>query len=165
MNFETLLAQLLGEPDLRDRFRSDREAVFEALEVPDDVRRSFETIDAEALDAQADSLVTKRLHEVADLLPRTFAALGHEAAPAFRSFAAEFWPTGHRRHPRDAWEFCRYLTRTRPDVVDAVERNRVRFLADNRWFAVHLVRSGGHLALQWLAHRRGRLHESVRRLW
>ena len=103
------LADLLSDPALRRAYADDPAAVARQLGVGDADRPAFLVLDRQGLEAQANSLVNKRLHEVTGLLPVTFTRLGAEAGRLFRAYADTQWPEGHTRHVTDAVSFCQYL--------------------------------------------------------
>lgn len=148
-----VLGRLLSDPVLRAEFRRDPEATARALDV------DLAGIDPEELEHQARTLVDKRFHEVAALLPRTMDALGPDAARLFREHADGFWPKGHRRHAEDAVAFGRWLEARRLPRSRS-EANRLRFaLSGGRWSLgfVNDAWVGGRArsALQLLFRRRG----------
>jgi hypothetical protein len=104
------LARLLTDRSLRRRFRADRSAVSRELSLQPDDAAILCAIDPPELDAQAQSLLAKRLGEVARIAPRTWKALGIEGVRVFDDYASDHWPTGHMRHPHDALAFLRFLT-------------------------------------------------------
>lgn len=121
-----VLGRLLADADLRALLRRDPSAAAEALDAsPDDLAG----LDADDLEAQAETLVGKRLHEVAKLLPRS------TTPELFRAHAAAFWPRGHRRHLEDALAFARFLE-DRGAPRSRSEIRRLRFAAGSgRWSA------------------------------
>lgn len=147
----TLLARLLSDGELRRRFRDNREQVVNELTDCDSVAAFLLAIDSEQLDAQAETLIAKRQHEVASTLPGSWHKLGKDACSLFRKYAAESaWPEGHLRHLLDASEFGAWLGRTdRTPVIG--EWNRVRFGTTGRRFALHIFRDATVLpTLQFL---------------
>ena len=101
----TTQAQLLTDSCLRESFRKDPIAVATQLNIRPSEQLLFVELDADQLEAQAATLVNKRLHEVHGLMPRTFRALGVKAQPYFLSYSTTFWPKGHHRHLVDAVRF------------------------------------------------------------
>jgi hypothetical protein len=149
----TVLGRLLSDPALRAEFRRDPEATARTLDV------DLAGIDPEELEHQARTLVDKRFHEVAALLPRTMEALGPDGARLFREHAEGFWPGGHRRHAEDADAFGRRLEARRLPR-SRWELNRLRFaLGGGRWSLGFVSDAwiGGRprSALQLLFRRRG----------
>ena len=128
----TVLGRLLSDPHLRAEWRRDPEAAARGLDVDP------AAIDVDGLEHQAETLVEKRFHEVAKLLPRTMAALGGDAARLFREHAARFWHEGHRRHGEDASAFGRWLADRRLPHSPA-ELHRLRFLLAGRRFSAAFV--------------------------
>lgn len=133
-DFTTALARLLSDRELRRRFTRDRAAAVEELGVSVEDREMVLRLDAEDLEAQARTLLQKRLHEVRRLLPVTFEQLGSAASDLFLSHAAVYWPTGHNRHLTDAVEFGGFLLRNRVHELYLAEYHRARFaLTKQRW--------------------------------
>lgn len=132
------LGRLLADPALRREFRRDPAGTAARLDA------TLSGIDPAALEKQAESLVAKRLHEVAKLMPRTFERLGPAASGLFRGFAGTRWPRGHRRHLEDAVAFGRSL-RGHPALCRS-EWNRLRFALEGGRCSIRLVpdaRAGG----------------------
>ena len=89
----SLLSLLLGDVELRRRFIGNSQQV--ARELTDDPAtiEFLMKLDHLQLEKQAESLVSKRQHEVAALMPVTWQQLGGTAVSRFRNFAAESsWP-------------------------------------------------------------------------
>jgi len=149
----TALGRLLTEPALRGQWRRDPAAVARALEA------DVASLDPDELEHQAETLLEKRFHEAAKLLPRTMAALGGRAERLFRDHAARYWPEGHRRHADDAIAFGRGLLERRLPHSRS-ELNRLRFAMGDDRFSLGFVDDawvGGRArrALQILYRRRG----------
>jgi hypothetical protein len=162
-----LLSRLLSDSQLRQRFREDAQSV--ALELADDEAdvTFLLAIDHAQLEAQAETLVSKRQHEVAQLLPLTWKQLGQEAAGLFRTYAAESaWPEGHTRHLGDAIEFGLWLSRRSQHEPVGSEWNRIRFAASGRRLAARIVRDRRvRFGLQILVRQRnGRIRQLVLQL-
>jgi hypothetical protein len=104
-----LLAQLLGSSRLRRLLAVDPPMLSRVLSASAEESAWLAGLDLAQLESQADTLIAKRLSEVAALLPLTMAALGSQAAELFTQHAGESWPDGHRRHLRDAAWFAVYL--------------------------------------------------------
>ena len=139
LDLVTALGRLLRDPALRERFARDPAAGARALDVRDGDREALAGLDPAAVERQARTLVEKRLHEVARLLPLTFARLGAEARRRFLAHAPSFWPTGHARHMDDAVEFARLLVSNGVEGVCRAEANRVCFSSQGRRLALHAV--------------------------
>lgn len=134
------LGRLLADPALREEFRRDPAGTAARLDA------TLSGIDPAALEKQAESLVAKRLHEVAKLMPRTFERLGPAASGHFRGFAGTRWPRGHRRHLEDAVAFGRFLRERGERGLCRSELNRLCFLHEGARWALRLVpdaRAGG----------------------
>jgi hypothetical protein len=102
-------------------------------------------------------------HEAAKLLPRTFEALGRDAAPIFEEFAAGFWPEGATRHAQDASAFCGWLAARKDLRLDPEERLRLRFALGKQHVLLGLVRRlktdrGCRFGLLAVVRRQGRVH-------
>ena len=124
----------------------------------DEDLNAFLNLDCSSIESQAQTLIQKRLREVATLLPETFRRAGIQAIIDFEDYADSYWPTGHRRHLDDAAQFCKFLNENERPLCHA-EFNRVRFAAQERRFCLHFVRdatTGSKLrcALQLLFRRR-----------
>lgn len=121
-NFNSALGHLLANPGLREEFSADRIALAKRFDLSEDDMGAWNTLDLQALEAQSQTLIHKRVHEARQLLPATFAGLGHEASRLFEKFASEYWPQGHRRHLEDALEFCRFLKKMGRVELCEIER-------------------------------------------
>lgn len=153
----SVLARLLSEPTLRAAFRRDAADLADQLGLQGAERDVFLTLDANQLEAQAEALIAKRLHEVEALRPDLFRAQPAERRARFRRYAEGYWPTGHRRHHQDATQFARYLLES-PADLEPVERHRLQFLSSRRRFALHFVG-----AARCSVGRRSALHLLLRR--
>lgn len=145
-----VLGRLLADPALRAEFRRDPEGTSARLGAP------LRGIDPGALERQAASLVAKRLHETAKLMPRTFRRLGPAARELFGGFATTFWPRGHRRHLEDAVAFGRFLLAGGVRALSRSEFNRLRFALEGGRWALRLVGD---------APARGRKRPALQVLW
>jgi hypothetical protein len=151
-------ARLLGSGELRTRFAENPQAVAAELGEP-----RLASLDPAELERQAATLVAKRRHEAAKLLPRTFEALGRDAAPIFEEFAAGFWPEGATRHAQDASAFCGWLAARKDLRLDPEERLRLRFALGKQHVLLGLVRRlktdrGCRFGLLAVVRRQGRVH-------
>ena len=135
----TALGRLLSDAGMRESFRSNPGEVADRFELSAADREALGAIDPEGLDAQADVLMRKRLHEARRYLPRTMEGLGDAAGGWFRRYAAGNWPVGHRRHVDDALGFAGFLADRRIPGRCRDEINRLRFLSRGGRFAVHVV--------------------------
>lgn len=140
MDLTTGLTRLLSDRALREEFKADPEKVSAALGIDEDDWKAFRSLDPEGLDAQANTLLSKRLWEVSGLLRATMRGLGAQARPRFMAFAEAFWPRDHRRHFEDAVAFCDYLKKEGAGEVCRAEENWVRYVLEGKRFRVHWVR-------------------------
>ena len=167
-DFTTALARLLTDRSLLESYRVDARETAERLSVrPSDVD-AFLSLDAADLEAQAETLVRKRFHEVAGMIPETITGLGgrEEARHVFEEYATTRWPAGHRRHLADAVAFCAHLLGQERRTVCRAEYHRLRFVLCRRRVAMHVVPSEivdgrPRCALQILYGRRGRFPRQV----
>jgi hypothetical protein len=160
----SLLARLLGDATLRRRFAGDSQQV--AQELTDD-SASIEflmRLDHLQLESQAETLVVKRRHEVADFLPLTWHRLGTSAAALFETYAVESaWPKGHDRHLKDAEAFGSWLLDRAKGEAVMTEFHRIRFLLSTHRLAVQIVRGGmiGFRIQILFRHRSGQMRELI----
>ncbi len=123
MNLDALqqiLARLVTEPDLRDRFLDDpaKAAATEGWDT--DLARAVSTISTSGLRQYGDALLNKRAREAARCLPLTGRALGcSRFAALFREYAAGTTTQGPRRHRDDAIAFAGALHRGARDGSEA----------------------------------------------
>jgi hypothetical protein len=120
--------------------------------------------DADGLNQQAASLLNKRFHALARLIPRTMLLLGPRAWEEFVPFAAGYWPTGHLRHAADAAAFGMHLRRTARLGVCHAEIHVARFVARRRRLALCWAPGtplGGRprRSVQIIYRRRGRIRQ------
>jgi len=139
----SLLSLLLGDVELRRRFIGNSQQV--ARELTDDPAtiEFLMKLDHLQLEKQAESLVSKRQHEVAALMPVTWQQLGGTAVSRFRNFAAESsWPQGHTRHISDAEAFSSWLFERQVRELEIAEWNRLRFRLTDRRLAIRILSNG-----------------------
>jgi hypothetical protein len=158
-DFTTALARLLRDGAARDAYRANATSLAEAWQVQVDDLDAFLALDPCELETQAVVLLRKRLDQVARLIPRTLAALGEEAWPAFRDYARAHWPADDVAGHADAYDFCTAIREVRPAALCMAEWNRLRFLRGPRRAAIHLAAillfpSRPRRALQLLLRRR-----------
>ena len=161
IDFTTALGRLLSDPALRREFARNRVVMAQRLAVRDVDLAAFLSLDAEGLETQAQTLLSKRLYEVGRLLPATFEQLGAHGRTYFLEYANKRWPKGHSRHIDDAAGFCRYLGEIGVSNLCRAEFNRVRFMIGGQRFSVHIVqdfpmKNGRRTALQLFFRRRDR---------
>ena len=105
-----ILARLLTNRSLREAFLEAPQVVASELTDQSDVQAFLLQLAPENLQAQAESLISKRQGEVATLIPATWQFLGATAVQHFADYANRSeWPRGYRRHLLDALAFCNYL--------------------------------------------------------
>lgn len=136
IDFMTALSRLLSNASLRHRHRQDPIQAAGLLSIRAEDRDALIALDPDQLDAQAHTLLTKRLGAARRMVPELFDENAEETANQFLAYAETFWPTGHNRHHEDALNFCSYLSRQEGNKA---EHNRLRFQAGQRRFAVHFV--------------------------
>jgi hypothetical protein len=128
------LSRLLSDAKVRAEFRVDPSAGVRRLGLPPECS----LLDPDQLEAQAQTLLVKRVSAVKKLLPDTFETHGLVAFERFFEFAQQFWPAGDRKHPVDAAAFAGFLS-ARGLKVFGTERNRAEFLASGARMRVRLV--------------------------
>lgn len=140
LDLTTALARLLADTELRNAFVGDPEQVADQLPIRDADRDALISLDIEALQRQAMTLIDKRLYEVGRIIPQTIERLGCQAIGEFHRYADQNWPSGHRRHFDDALAFLDFLN-SHGDraIVCQSERNWLRFGVGQRRFSLHLV--------------------------
>jgi hypothetical protein len=98
-------------------------------------------LDMDHVEAQAQSLLDKRWHEVRRLL-----ALPKKHQPSnfrnlFLEYAESCWPEGHHRHERDAIAFVDSLRRRGLRAPEEWRINLLRFRLGDKRVSIHWVRS------------------------
>ena len=151
MNWVDAQTRLLIDANLRCRFRSNPDSVAHELAIGDSEKRLFVSLDPAELEAQAESLIRKRFHEVQQRLPKTCDGMGEHRLNVFRRYARQHWPTGHERHHTDAVEFGAYLQGLRTGLLFVPEWNRERFTLSRKRWCVNLLRPNGN----WVTRRFG----------
>jgi hypothetical protein len=118
--FQQILARLVTEPDLRDRFLDDPVKAADTQGWDAELARALSTISGSGLRHYGDALLNKRAREAARCLPLTCRALGYARFCAlFRDHAAGTTTQGPRRHRDDAMAFAAALRRGLSDVSTA----------------------------------------------
>jgi hypothetical protein len=125
----TAIGRLLHNRQLRIEFEHAPEAVAIRLGLTDADSETFVRLDIGGIARQAEGLLSKRWHEVADLIPETTKELGREGRDLFRFYASNSWPAGHRRHYVDAFNFLKFLKKNDLAIGSANEMKTVRQLA------------------------------------
>ena len=136
----TAVGRLLTDPVLRREFENSPVEVARKVAIRDVDREAFLSLDPREVQAQAQTLLEKRLHEVARLLPVTFKQLDPRARTYFLDYANSRWPKGHARHLDDAVGFCHYLGEIGVMEVSRSEFNRVKFILERGRFSIHFVK-------------------------
>ena len=108
-DMQRVLARLYTNAPLRERFHADPLAVARELGFSDEEARRLAEVPPARLDSFARSLHSKRLGQVAKLLPLSRRALGQTFDEAFRRFADSYVPKGTKKHLGDALAFADYL--------------------------------------------------------
>ena len=137
-DFTTALARLLRDGAARDAYRANATRLADAWQVQADDLDAFLALDPGELETQAAVLLGKRLDQVARHIPRTLAALGEGAWPAFRDYARAHWPADDGAGYADASDFCMTIRQGRPAALCMAEWNRLRFLRGPRLAAIYL---------------------------
>jgi len=136
-----LLTRLLSDSNLRRRFRENAEEVARQLTDEPLLVSFLMSLDHPQLEAQAATLIMKRQHEVAQLLPMTWRLLSKSAPTLFQAYTEESpWPEGHARHLLDAEAFGLWLVTGSHVEPVATEWNRLRFLVSGRRAAIRIAR-------------------------
>jgi len=108
-DMQRVLARLYTNAPLRERFHADPLAVARELGFSDEEARRLAEVPPARLDSFARSLHSKRLGQVAKLLPLSRRALGQTFDEAFRRFADSYVPKGTKKHLGDALAFAEHL--------------------------------------------------------
>lgn len=140
LDFTAALGRLLTERDLRAEFTRAPGEVARRLAARPEEAAALAALDPEGLEAQARTVLQKRLHEVRRLLPVTFAGLGERGRTLFLEYAGAQWPAGHRRHLVDAVAFGRHLRARGVAGASAAELHWLEFLLGKRRLSVRAVR-------------------------
>lgn len=166
--FVEVLALLLTDRGARTRFFEDRRAYVTRASVTGQDLETLLALDREGLEAQAATLLGKRLHEASPLMPVTWGKLGGAARALFLAYAEITWPPEAHRQLADAARFCRLLEDRNDPRVDASELHRLEFAAhpEKRW-SCRFVRVSDARGRQKTTlelrfrDRRGKLHASA----
>lgn len=106
------LARIYTDSDLRERFFADPQTVGQQLGLASDESARLAQIPAEQAAYFAASLLNKRIHEVAKLLPLSARLLGQQFRKLFREYAQTNVPSGTKKHSEDAVGFVAYAERS-----------------------------------------------------
>ena len=139
MDWVTAQTRLLRSPKLRAQFRRDPVALGQAFNLSPANQQLLARLCPDQLDAQARTLIDKRMHEAFQLLPQTVANLAGDARSLFVSHALQYWPEGHQRHTADALQFCESLPSPFQRLVDQREVNRLRFRLTPAPIRIHWI--------------------------
>ncbi|MDG2221771.1 MAG: hypothetical protein P8L85_10335 [Rubripirellula sp.] len=156
-----ILGRLLQDRGLRERLAKDRAAVAKELGIAADQASFIDGLNVHQLEAQAESLIQKRQHEVSRVIPETWSRLGRQWQVQFRQYAAKAaWPQGHRRHFIDAAMFCKFLKAKGVSGYLRSEHQRADFLAGNQRLSIRIVndlifKDKEHWAIQFCIRRKG----------
>ena len=108
-DFVTAMSELLRCPIRRTAFSQSPRRLAQEMGLSAQDTDIFCALDPSEIETQALGLLDKRFHEVRQLVPHTMSRLNSEARDLFRYYAANYWPTGHRRHLNDAQSFLAFL--------------------------------------------------------
>lgn len=139
IGFVDALAHLLTDGQMRRAFCTDRETVLERLAVRTEDRDALRVLDCADLEAQAQTLLVKRMHEAAALCPRTWRRLESEARPLFLSYAEREWSADLARPIADAARFCRTLRSAQDSRLNRAELQRLELLASEKRWSMRVV--------------------------
>jgi hypothetical protein len=106
------LARIYTDSDLRERFFADPQAVGRQLGLASDESARLAQIPPQQAAYFAASLLNKRIHEVAKLLPLSARLLGQQFRKLFREYAQTGVPSGTKKHTEDAISFAAYAERS-----------------------------------------------------
>jgi hypothetical protein len=110
LDFQRILARIVTEPDLRERFLGDPEGVAASHGWGSEPARLVAMVSPDRLRHYGESLINKRCREAARCLPLTLRVLGH---PRFRTLFHEYarasTTRGPARHRDDAIAFAERL--------------------------------------------------------
>lgn len=135
----TALGQLLTNPSLRRLFRHDPVLTANHVKLRHEDLVLFVALDPDGMEAQAETLMKKRLRAVRSILPELFENNDEVIAQHFFAYAETVWPNGHTRHQQDAIHFAHYLL-TKETILSKAEQNRIRFLVHRKRLGVHFVK-------------------------
>ncbi|HEX6278822.1 MAG TPA: hypothetical protein VFZ49_02285 [Pyrinomonadaceae bacterium] len=123
---QDLLARLYTDKDFRTNFLNDPAAFAAGLSINESEAETLATVAASEVRWFSESLVNKRLREVAKMLPMTEQEVGSkEFERRFWEFADGFSPTSVKKHLEDALAFARKLSEDLS--LEDEERNVARF--------------------------------------
>ncbi len=134
-DFTSILARLLSSPPELNAFNLNREKYLQAFELSENDQNILLQIPTHEIERQSQTLVIKRMREVARFIPITFTGLGDDAKTLFRHYAYQHWPAHYNRHTLDAYQFCRYL-RNHHYKLNKLEWLRIKFEVRNKPVAI-----------------------------
>ena len=130
-HFVQLLADLLADPRVRDELVHSPQELFARYELTLAEQRSLEAVNIQQLEEQAQSLIRKRWHAVARLIPDTIGSgPQQEMRSLFEFYATRHWPGDFRRHWLDAHEFLRFLDANDLPYANAGEKKKLSRMFD-----------------------------------
>jgi hypothetical protein len=109
---QNALARIYTDNALRERFFADPQTVGLELGLRSDEAEQLARISAQKAAHFAASLLNKRIHEVAKLLPLSSRLLGQQFRKLFRDYAATHLPVGAKKHLEDAIGFAAFAERS-----------------------------------------------------
>jgi hypothetical protein len=140
IDFITAFGRLLRDGNLRDAFAMNPEAVAAQVRLrPSDLPSWLQLAPAD-VEAQAVTLLRKRLDLVKYFAPETCRQPGEKLWPAFLGYSRANWPPEGCAKFFDAFQFCQHLKSLAPGTVATVEWNRLEFALSKRRMAIHYVR-------------------------
>ncbi|HLM00969.1 MAG TPA: hypothetical protein VK400_07920 [Pyrinomonadaceae bacterium] len=136
---QNLLARIFTNEDLRLRFLREPQKIGAENNLIDAEIEQIRQLLPEQINFFADSLFSKRLHEVGKLLPLTQKILGKDFEKKFREFANQFLPQTIKKHLEDALEFAEFLQSKEIEPVRAkdlakFEQSRLMFYNSEKRF-------------------------------
>ncbi len=109
---QAVLARIYTDAAFRQRFFSDPLAVAEEIGLLREDAWQLAQLPSRQVGFFAESLLRKRLNEVAKLLPLSYRAWGEQFSALFRRYASEHGLEESSQHRQDALAFCKYLKDT-----------------------------------------------------
>jgi hypothetical protein len=119
LDLQRILARIVTEPDLRERFLNDPQQVAGSQAWATDPACALATVPPDRLRHYGESLIKKRCREATRCLPLTLMVLGHARfRTLFHQYARTSTTRGPARHRDDAIAFADRLRSDRSDVPE-----------------------------------------------